>query len=187
MLKITMPYYSFEYDIDFLLTKQALLHNNIWRLSFYIHIGTSLIVLFLGVFQFVKFIQVRYLALHRIIGKIYILLILTMSAPSGLIMAVYANGGIWAKLSFVIVSILWWMYTYTAYVKVVNKKIQLHIEYAVRSYALTLSAITLRTYVVVLPLFIHLHGKEMYVLVAWLSWIPNLIIGEIFIKKKVFI
>jgi hypothetical protein len=186
MLKITIPYFTFDYDVDFLLTKQAILHSDIWRWSFYIHISTSLVVLFLGVFQFVKLILNKFPKFHRNLGKIYILSILILSAPSGLVMAFYANGGIWAKLSFLILSLLWWIFTCIAYLKIVKGEIQSHIAFMIRSYGLTLSALTLRTYVVALPLFLHLHGKEMYVLVAWLSWIPNLIISEFLIKRKVF-
>jgi hypothetical protein len=186
MMKITLPYFSFKYDIAFLLTKQAILYKDIWRWSFYIHIGTSIFVLFFGVFQFIKPILIKYPNFHRTLGKAYIIIVLVFSAPSGLVMAFYANGGVWAKTSFVIISVLWWLFTYMAYVKIRNKNIQSHIAFMLRSYALTLSAITLRTYVVFLPAFIHLHAKEMYTLVAWLSWIPNIIIAEVLIRKKIF-
>ena len=186
MVRITLPYFSFRYDVDFLLTKQNALYLDIWRLSFYIHISTSLIVLLVGLFQFIKPIQVNYPVFHRLAGKIYVLLILLLSAPSGFVMALYANGGFWAKCSFTIISVLWWVFTYVAYAKIIKRKTQAHIAYMVRSYALTLSAISLRTYVVVLPHFIHLHSKEMYVTVAWLSWIPNLLIAELLIRQRVF-
>jgi hypothetical protein len=186
MLKIILPYFSFRYDVDFLLTKQAILHIDIWRWAFYIHICTSLFVLFFGIFQFVKPLLNKFPSLHRMLGKAYILLILVFSAPSGLVMAFYANGGIWAKISFIIISVLWWVFTYAAYVKIINKNIEDHISFMIRSYALTLTAISLRTYVVILPFFVHLHGKEMYVLVAWLSWIPNLLIAEGLIRTRVF-
>lgn len=186
MLKLTLPYFSFEYDVDFLLTKQAVLHLDIWRWSFYLHISTSLFVLLFAVFQFVKPFQVRFPQWHRWLGKVYVFLVLFISAPSGLVMGFYANGGIWAKVSFVSASLLWWLFTYMAYRKIKNRNIKGHIAFIVRSYALTLSAISLRTYVLVLPHFFILHAKEMYVLVAWLSWVPNLLLAEILIKAKTF-
>jgi hypothetical protein len=186
MFKITLPYLSFRYDIGFLLTKQAILHKDIWRWSFYIHITSSIFVLLFGVFQFIKPLLESFPQLHRLLGKAYVIIILFLSAPSGLVMAFYANGGLYSRISFVIISVLWWLFTFAAYLKIKNKKIKGHIDFMIRSYALTLSAITLRTYVLILPSFIHLHAKEMYTLVAWLSWVPNLIIAEVIIRCKVF-
>ncbi|MBO9698681.1 MAG: DUF2306 domain-containing protein [Sporocytophaga sp.] len=186
MFKITIPYFSFRYDIGFLLTKQAILHKAIWRWSFYIHIASSIFVLLFGIFQFIKPLLESFPKLHKLLGKAYVFIILFLSAPSGLVMAFYANGGIYAKISFVLISLLWWLFTFVAFLKIRDRKIKGHIDFMVRSYALTLSAITLRTYVLILPIFIHLHAKEMYTLVAWLSWVPNLIIAEVIIHFKVF-
>lgn len=186
MIRITLPYFNFEYDISFLLTKQRILHKAIWRWAFYTHISSSLLVLFFGIFQFIPVLLKTTPKLHRSIGKAYIMLVLFISAPSGFIMALYANGGICAKVSFILISILWFAFTFQAYLKIKNQKIQAHTAYMIRSYALTLSAITLRTYVVILPQFFILHSNEMYALISWLSWIPNLIIAEILIRKRIF-
>ncbi len=186
MLKLTLPYFTFEYDVSFLLTKQSILHITSWRWAFYIHISTSLIVLFTGIFQFVNYLLVHYPRLHRVLGKIYIVTVLFYSAPSGLIMSFYANGGIWAKVSFVSISLLWWIFSFIAYRKIKQRKVPEHINYMIRSYALTLSAISLRLYVILIPQIIHLHSHEMYTLVAWLSWVPNLLIAEVIIRAKFF-
>lgn len=179
---IIYPYLSFRYDVDFLLTKQTVLHILSWRVAFYTHITTSLFVLLIGIFQFVKPILIHQPRLHRLLGKIYIALTIFISAPSGLIMAFYANGGIWAKVSFVMVSVLWWYFTFRAYRKIRKGDVKAHLDNMYRSYALTFSAITLRLYVFFLPGFLNLHGKEMYTLVSWLSWVPNLIFAEILVR-----
>lgn len=186
MFKLTYPYFSFRYDVDFLLTKQTLLHLRVWRWAFYTHIGSSLFVLLTGIFQFIPALLIKLPQLHRLFGKIYVLLVLFISAPSGLIMGYYANGGFWAKCSFVLISILWWSFTYLAYRFIRTGDLEKHRAYMYRSFALTLSAITLRTYVLLMPYFIHLRGSDMYVLVAWLSWIPNLLIAEWLIRKLIF-
>jgi uncharacterized membrane protein len=184
MLKITIPYFTFKYDISFLLTKQSIIYNKIWRVAFYTHISSSIFILLFGSFQFINITNQKIKQIHRLLGKIYVILVLFISAPSGLIMAFYANGGWPAKLSFMVTSILWWCFTFFAYIKIKQNNIQKHKQNMYRSYALTLSAISLRIYVLLLPFIIHLSAKEMYALVAWLSWVPNLIIAEIIIKKK---
>ncbi|WP_345161136.1 DUF2306 domain-containing protein [Nibribacter koreensis] len=187
MARITWPYLSFKYDVDFLLTKQSILHIVSWRIAFYTHITSSLLVLVTGLFQFVRHLLLHYPAVHKWAGRIYVAAILLVSAPSGLVMAFYASGGFWAKLSFGIISVLWWYFTWQGYRKAVTKDIPSHQAFMYRSYALTLSAITLRTLAWLLPFFSHihhLHGREMYVWIAWLSWIPNLLIAEWLIKRR---
>ena len=186
MLKLTIPYFTFDYDVSFLLTKQSILHIAGWRWAFYIHISTSLIVLFTGIFQFVNYLLVHYPRLHRVVGKAYLVTVLFFSAPSGLIMSFYANGGLWAKISFVCVSLLWWLFSFIAYQKIRKRKIEQHINFMIRSYALTLSAISLRLYVIFLPHLLHLHSHQMYTLVAWLSWVPNLLMAEWIIRTHIF-
>lgn len=185
MLHITLPYFSFRYDVDFLLTKQSVLHVRMWRIAFYTHISSSLFVLLSGAFQFSRKLMTRYAKVHRTLGKIYVILVLLISAPSGLIMAFYANGGIWSKTSFTIISVLWWYFTFMAYRKITKRSYNAHLAYMFRSYALTLSAITLRTYVLLLPYFVHMHSREMYTFVAWASWVPNLVIAELLIRRAI--
>ncbi|MES2559634.1 MAG: DUF2306 domain-containing protein [Bacteroidota bacterium] len=184
MVRITWPYFSFETDIGFLLTKQSVLYLDIWMISFYTHISTSLVVLLIGCIQFSRFIRTHYVKYHRLFGKIYVLLVLFCAAPGGLVMALYANGGFWARLSFVLISTGWWLFTFMGYRTIKHGHTEAHREWMIRSYALTLSALTLRFYVYISPIFIHLPARDMYVLVAWLSWIPNLLIAEWIIRRK---
>lgn len=184
MVKLTIPYFSFETDVDFLLTKQSILYNKIWLYSFYIHIGSSPFVLASGAIQFNNYFLKNHKALHRTVGKGYVALVLLISAPSGLIMAFYANGGILAKSSFLIISILWWYFTWKSFIEIKQKNISAHQAFMIRSYALTLSAITLRIYTFTLPQFVHIRGMEMYILVSWISWLPNLALAEWIIRRR---
>jgi len=184
MVGLTLPYLSFEIDTDFLATKQSIIHIKHWRYAFYIHICTSIFVLFLGVFQFIRRLVYGYPRLHRWIGMSYVIIVCCLSGPSGLIMGYYANGGLYARISFVTLSLLWIGFTARAYVLARRHEIAEHQAYMVSSYALTLSAVTLRSYAFIFPLFVHLHGREEYIVVAWLSWVPNLIIAQLLIWKK---
>jgi uncharacterized membrane protein len=184
MLKNTIPYFSFRYDIDFLLTKQTVIFLKYWRYAFYLHISFSLITLLCGAFQFIESTSQFKIKLHRLLGKVYVFTVLIISAPSGLIMAFHANGGYLAKISFVTISLMWWYFTLIGYLKIRKRNIIAHKAFMIRSYALTLSAITLRLYVFILPNFINLHGKNLYILVAWLSWVPNIILAEYIIERN---
>jgi hypothetical protein len=183
MLQLTLPYFSFRTDVDFLLTKQGIIHIKIWRWAFYTHISTSLVVLVSGAFQFVRPLMLHKRQLHRNLGKLYVVLVLFFSGPSGLIMGYYGNGGVPAEISFMIQAMLWIIFTYLAYYYIRKKNLRLHTRFMIMSYALTLAAITLRSYAFLLPHFTNLQGKEAYIFLAWSSWVPNLIVAEILIRK----
>ena len=177
LLLLSLPYLSFDNTIDFLGTKQDVIHIDYWRVSFYVHVFTSIFILLSGFVQFFRFSFQRNLKLHRLLGKVYVFLILFLSGPAGLIMAFYANGGFWTKLGFVILGIGWLVFTYLAYHHIRKKNIQQHQNFMMRSYAFTLSAVTLRGWMFVFQWY-YMDYYLSYLIVAWLSWGLNWAIAE---------
>lgn len=184
MIGIIIPYTSWAWDVDFLLTKQFIIHLDHYRLAFYIHIFSSLLVLFSGVFLFSSFILKNFSRLHKAFGKLYVVLILLLSGPSGLVMAIYANGGIYAKLSFLILTIIWWLCTLLGFLAIKNSNISEHKRWMVRSYALTLSAVSLRIYQLILGYVDIIDPEFQYLFVSWVSWVGNLLVAEFIIKFR---
>ncbi len=184
LLLLSLPYLDMRRGIDFLKTKQLIYHIKHWRYSFYIHVFTSILIITSGLFQFSKTILNNYTKIHRVSGFIYLAATLLISGPAALVMSFYANGGYPAQTSFVILSILWLGTTFLAYYFVRKKDYERHGKWMVRSYALTLSAVSLRLYSYLFDLFhFTMDPIDLYILLSWMSWIPNLIIAEIFIKR----
>ena len=185
MIELTLPYLNFEPDVDFLLTKQKIIHLKHWRYAFYTHILFSVFSLIAGLTQFSSYIITKYKKLHRTMGYVYVIDVICVAGPSGLIMAFYANGTIVSKTSFVLLSLLWILFTAIAIIKAIQKEFDEHKKWMIRSFALTLSAISLRLMALVLPKFIHLTAHTEYATIAWLSWTINLLIAEWIIYKKI--
>lgn len=183
MTNIVWPYTSWRWDVDFLMTKQWVIHLDHYRLAFYAHIFSSLLVMASGIFLFSNFVLKKWPMIHRNLGKMYVGLVLFISAPSGLIMSYYANGGWMAQTSFVILSVLWWWFTYQGYRTARNLDFKAHKKWMMRSYALTLSAITLRLCQMMLGYFIYLDPVTQYILVSWGSWMVNLLLAELWIVR----
>lgn len=186
MLRLTLEYIPAQSDVSFLMIKQTEVNTHTEYLYFfYAHVYTSIFVLFSGfIAVFVK-PKAAFRNLHRFFGKIYVILLLLLAAPSGIYMGFYANGGILAKISFVILGILWWFTTYKAYLEIRKKNVLNHKKWMYRSYALAVSAITLRFWKVVLVYFFQPNPMDVYEIIAWLGWVPNLILIEILIKTKI--
>lgn len=184
LLLLSVPYLEMRRGIDFLKTKQLIYHIKHWRYSFYIHVFTSILIITSGLFQFSKTILNNYTRIHRISGSVYLITTLLISGPAALVMSFYANGGYPAQASFVILSILWLGSTFLAYYFVRKKDYEAHGKWMVRSYALTLSAVSLRLYSYLFNVFYFtMDPVDLYILLSWMSWIPNLIAAEILIKS----
>ncbi|MFN3402745.1 MAG: DUF2306 domain-containing protein [Cytophagaceae bacterium] len=185
MVRLTIPYFSFDDHTAFLRIKQWIIHNSVWKTAFYVHVISSCFTLLAGFTQFSGNFLRKYPMLHRYLGRLNGAVILLLSGPSGLIMALYANGGLLSQSAFFILSILWLAFTYLAYHYARSGDIPRHRKFMVRSFALTLSAITLRGWKLLIVLAFRPHPMDAYTLVAFLGWIPNLIIAEIYIRKVI--
>ncbi|WP_439480075.1 DUF2306 domain-containing protein [Chryseobacterium aquaticum] len=184
MLKITLEYIPLKNDVSFLMIKQTeVVERPEYLYFFYTHVYTSIFVLLTGFLAIIR----KDLGLknfHKNAGKVYIFLILLFAAPSGIYMGIFANGGFLSKLSFVILGCLWWFSTYKAFSLARNKKFTEHKQWMWRSFALTLSAITLRMWKVIIVYLFHPNPMDVYQIIAWLGWIPNVILIEHLILKK---
>lgn len=186
MMRITVPYTSFDPYWDFLLTKQLVYHIRSWRISFYVHVFLSTFVLIAGLLQFVPSVLRQWPGVHRVAGRTYAGIVLFLSGPSGLVMSFYANGGIRARTSFVIVSVLWLAFTAMGWRLALKRQWEAHAEMMLRSYALALSALSLRFYAFLLAFSrVEMHPVTSYILVSWLSWTLNLLLAEILIRSGV--
>jgi hypothetical protein len=184
MIQLSLPYFTTRYDVDFLLTKQKIIHIKHWRYSFYTHITFSIFALIAGFTQFSKYLIQKKKIVHRLMGYIYVTDILLIAGPSGLIMSFYSNGTGVAKTSFILLSSLWMIFTGIALLRVRSGDFISHRNWMIRSYALTLSAISLRLYAFILPSLVHLNAHDEYALIAWLSWTINLLAAELIIYRK---
>ena len=184
MLRTIIGYTSFKDDAQFLALKQAYIHNMVWKTAFYIHVFSAIVALLAGFTQFSPEILRDSPKIHRLIGKIYVAVILLINFPIGLIMGVYANGGLPGKTAFLLLDTLWFYFTLKAYLCARNRQFIDHKNYMIRSYALTFSAVMLRTWKLILSNILIIDTAELYVIDAWLAILPNLIIAEIIIRTN---
>lgn len=184
MLKITLEYVPLDPNVSFLMIKQTEVHDRpeyLW--FFYTHVYTSIFVLLAGFLAILRK-DFRLKNFHINAGKIYIFLILLFAAPSGIYMGIFANGGFLSKISFVILGSLWWFFTFKAYQLARQKKFKEHKQWMWRSFALTISALTLRIWKVIIVYLFHPNPMDVYQIIAWLGWVPNILLIEYLITKK---
>lgn len=158
-----------------------LLLNTLWRIGFYTHIIFGGLALGIGWLQFNTTLRTKKVKLHRFVGKVYIAAVL-LSATSGIGIGFFATGGWITALGFIVLGFIWLSTTLLAYTKVKKGQLILHQKFMIYSYAACFAAVTLRIW---LPLLIFVFGDFMiaYPIVAWLSWVPNLVVAHFLVRR----
>jgi hypothetical protein len=185
MLRICLSYFPWSSTQGFLALKQDVVNFLPWQWAFKVHVASSSLILLAGFSQFWTGFRLRYPKWHRRLGWLYVLAVLGLAAPSGLIMAFYAAGGWLTQLCFVLLSVVWITATILAVYYAVSRRWQLHRHWMIRSFALSLSALSLRSWKLLLyqlaPYVSGLSPQLIYQLEAWLGWLVNLFIAEFII------
>ncbi len=184
LLKLIAQYATFDLQVGFLQAKQDYIHITIWRIAFYIHVFSSIFTLLAGFSQFSPEILKTHKRVHQIIGRIYVWDVLLINFPTALIMAVYANGHIPSKIAFLTLDCLWFWFTLKALIEVKRGNIGDHRNYMIRSYALTFSAVTLRTWRLLFTSFTNFDPATIYMIDAWMGFVPNLLFVEWLIARR---
>jgi len=175
----TIQYLTFKPDTAFLALKQFAIKTGTYLPAFYAHIFGASTILIAGFLQFSKWVNSRR-KLHKLLGKIYVFGVLFFAAPGAYVMTFFINRGTGVFISFLLQNTLWVSFTLTAWLLVRNRKIDEHIRMMRRSYALAFAAVTLRFYIWLFTVFGTGVGfANNYLIIAFLSWVPNLIIAEI--------
>ncbi len=184
LLLITLQYIPYHTDVAFLRIKQEVIVLNHYKIAFFTHVYTSIFLMIFGALQFSNYIQKKHVKLHRISGSFYVGILLLLSGPSGLVMSYYANGGLVAQVSFLLLSTFWILFTFLSFYFILKKQVIKHQKFAIRSFALTLSAISLRLFKYLLVFFFEPLPMDAYRIAAWSSWTFNLLVAELIIYYK---
>jgi len=178
-----LRFLSLPIENSLLAMKPPDLLNTAWYLpAFYLHISLGGVSLLAGFTQFFSKLRANRPGLHRKLGKLYLLAV-GISGLSGLVIAFFANGGLIAALGFGSLAVLWLYTTFRAYTAIRNKQLSVHRRWMIRSYSLCFAAVTLRIY---LPLMVAagLGFIVAYRIIAWLCWVPNLLLAEYLITGR---
>lgn len=141
-----------------------------------LHLAGGALALVAGALQFHRGLRTRRPRLHRRLGQAYVLAVLA-SGLAGLWMALHSEAGPAAQWGFGLLATFWLWSTVQAWRMARARQFDAHQRWMIRSYALTLAAVTLRLYI---PLFL-IAGVPFpvaYLAIAWLCWVPNLVIAE---------
>ena len=119
---------------------------------------------------------------HHWLGRIYALMIL-IAGVSGLVIALNTNAGPVAATGFFVLGALWLWTTGRAVLHARAGRIARHKIWMVRSAALTFAGVTLRLWLA-MSMVQGIPYEIAYPVIAWLCWVPNLLIAEYLVRTK---
>ncbi|MCM3627803.1 DUF2306 domain-containing protein [Paenibacillus glycanilyticus] len=158
------------------------------------HIALAFIALIAGFFQFHKAIRKNKPSLHARLGKAYVY---SVFASGGLALVVTCYEPDYGRaLSFLFLDLLWLITTAMGYRSAVNKNWQAHKQWMIRSFAMTLTAVSARAMVPLLFLvYLLLHRftlpegrtgmiEEVLDNNIWAALLVNFIIVEWIMRRR---
>ncbi|QNA83445.1 DUF2306 domain-containing protein [Sphingomonas sp. So64.6b] len=173
------------YSARFLLhppqTQAQALHNPFGVPWLFIHVAGAVTALALGSLQFLPALRQGSGPPHRWIGRVYVIGCL-VGGTAGLILAFGSAAGPIASAGFGSLAVIWIAVTLLGWRAAVQGRFAEHRRWMIRSWALTLAAVTLRLY---LPLVMALDLQFLpwYRAISFLAWVPNLIAAEAWLQR----
>jgi hypothetical protein len=148
----------------------------------YAHLGGGLWALAAGPWQLHRQWRDAAPRFHRWLGRSYVLGVL-VGAVGALALAPRAQTGGIAQAGFGLLGGLWLAFTVLAFLRIRRRDQVAHRRWMLRSFALTLAAVTLRLY---LPLSAAMGWsfEAAYPAIAWLCWVPNLLVTELYLGRS---
>lgn len=163
------------------------------QVAFYVHIVFAGVALVLGPLQFWAGFRERFRIAHRWIGRSY-LVSTAIGGVASLVMAPFNSAGFVGFFGFGTVGVLWIYTGWKAYRSVREHDIRSHQAWMMRNFALTYAAVTLRLWTglllgVQLPFVTGDFDfgavfANAYEAVPFLSWLPNVIVAELLIRRR---
>ena len=152
------------------------------RQAFVVHAVSASLALMLGPLQLLAALRTRYPAAHRWTGRAYVLAI-AVAWVSSLPLALHAMTGVVAATGFFALGLVWVAATGWGVACAVQRRFAEHRRWMLRSYALTAAGITLRIYLG-LGAAAGVDIEVSYPFIAWLCWVPNLLVAEWYLRRS---
>jgi uncharacterized membrane protein len=147
-----------------------------------VHVASSATALLIGSFQFVPRLRARQPGYHRWSGRLYVLCCV-LGGVSGQVLAWGTTAGPVATAGFGLVSVAWLWTTLRGLQLALDRDFVRHRQWMIRSWSLTLAAVTLRIQLGVSGA-LDIPFETAYPIISFVSWVPNLVVAELYLMRE---
>jgi hypothetical protein len=179
-LSAAIALFSYRYLLGIGPLAPGIIANLYARPFLYLHIVGAATALLVMPLQFLPRVRAGMPRLHRWIGRTYVAGC-TAGGVGGFVAAFGSTSGLPVTIGFGSLAPIWIGVTLMGWRMAVARRFPEHRAWMIRSAALTFAAVTLRLYLPILQLA-GLNFLSAYRLTAFISWIPNLIAAELYLR-----
>ena len=179
LLSLAVALFSYRYLARGPLLSPNVLANLFARPWLDLHVAGAATALLVGSFQFIPALRTRWPGGHRWNGRVYVVGCLA-GGLGGLILAFGSTAGPVATAGFGSLGVAWIVVTSLGWRAAMQRRFVDHRRWMIRSWALTLAAVTLRLYL----LAPGMSSLDAYRAVSFLAWVPNLILAELYLRRR---
>lgn len=176
-------YFPPNFDALFLLGRESTFVGT-YRVAFYVHIFSAPVVLLNGLLLLSESVRRHCGSLHRVLGRVQMLVLLLLMLPSSVVMSRHAFGGWGAGVSFLTLSLLTATCAVMGVAAARRGRFDRHRRWMLRCFVLLCSAISLRLLSGAAGLIGVPSAEGAYVVAAWASWVLPLIAYEIVERSR---
>lgn len=161
--------------------------------AFYAHIAAGGVALLVGPLQFWRALRERARAVHRAVGRVYLVAVL-IGGVAALALAPVNSAGMVGFAGFGTLAVLWVWTAWRGYRAIRSGDVRSHQAWMIRNFSLTYAAVTLRLWTGVLvaaqsPWIVTGADADAaftnaYAVVPFLAWIPNLVLAEVLVRRR---
>ena len=180
LLSVGVALYSYRYLPGVGPMANGILRNVFAKPFLDLHVAGAATALLTGPFQFLAGVRRRWPRVHRWVGRTYVVGCLVGSV-GGLPLAFGSTAGPVATAGFGSLAVIWAIANVQGWRTALAGRFGEHRAWMIRSFALTFAAVTLRLYLLLIPLF-GVSFVDGYRAISFLAWVPNLILAELYIR-----
>ena len=171
-------YYPPQFDSLFLQGREATF-TGAYRPAFYIHIFSGPVVLLGGLILLSEHVRRRHAGVHRVLGRVQVVVLLLFVLPSSVVMSRHVFGGWPSGLSFLLLAVATATCAVVGVVHATRRRYDMHRRWMLRSYVLICSAVALRLISGMLGEVGVPSPGDAYIVAVWSSWLVPLAAYEI--------
>ena len=156
---------------------------NYWRMRSWLllHITGGTVALLIGPWQFSQRLRRRYLELHRLSGRTYLVAVLCASMAAFRLAAGTTFGRAWG-FGLMMLAVAWLTTSAMAYYAIRKRQIAIHKEWMIRSYVVTFAFVTFRIFNDFPPMSTWLSDNDRALTNIWACWAIPLLATEVILQ-----
>jgi hypothetical protein len=182
LLGTCIALFSYRYIAKLGLVPANVLANRFFDHWIIVHAGAASTALLIGGIQFSATVRQRWRGLHRACGWLYVASCI-VGGVSGVVLAAGMSSGSMAAAGFGVLGTMWVYVSVQGLLKACTRHFLQHRAWMLRSYALAFAGVTLRIYVPISQI-IGIDFTTAYACIAWLAWLPNLLVAEVVVRRS---